>query len=142
MPYWRAYYHLVWATRAREPLISTDLEEPIQRVIRAEAHDSKALIHAVGFMPDHVHVVASIPPSVAISTFVGKMKGGSSHLVNNLDSRSSDAPFKWQSEFGMVTFGEKALQTVVDYALNQFDRHTNGQIWPTLERFEGSEPNR
>jgi putative transposase len=142
MPYWRAFYHLVWATRAREPLITSELEEPIQRVIRAEAHDSKALIHTVGFMPDHVHVVASIPPAIDISSLIGRMKGGSSHLVNNLNGQLRDSPFKWQSEFGIVTFGEKALQIVVDYAMNQMERHSRGQIWPTLERCEDLKPNR
>ena len=138
MPYWRAYYHLVWATKDREPLIRSDLEDTLQRSIRAQAHEERALIHAVGFMPDHIHVVASIPPAVAVSSLVGKMKGGSSHLVNSLDG--SPGSFRWQPEFGMVTFGEKALETVVDYALNQATRHASGQTWPTLERYDDPKP--
>jgi putative transposase len=139
LPYWRAFYHLVWGTRHREPLISVAREDLIQRSIRSQSHDGRALIHAIGFMPDHIHVVASIPPAIAVSTLVGRMKGASSHLVNSLEG--SIGAFGWQPEFGMVTFGEKSLDLVKMYVLNQKQRHTSGTLWETLERYE-VEPNR
>jgi putative transposase len=84
-------------------------------------------------MPDHVHVVASIPPAIAISTLVGRMKGASSHLLNNVVGSEVDATFTWQSEYSVLSFGERALGDVVAYANNQPARHAAQKLWAALE---------
>jgi REP element-mobilizing transposase RayT len=40
--------------------------------------DLDVIPHAVGCMPDHIHVAVSIPPKVALSDLVRRMKGASS----------------------------------------------------------------
>jgi REP element-mobilizing transposase RayT len=80
--YWRLYYHLVWATRQREPSIDDLRAETIKRSIRLLAQESHALTHAIGVMPDHVHVAISVPPKIAIADFVHQVKGASSRLIN------------------------------------------------------------
>jgi putative transposase len=141
LPYWRTFYHLIWATDKRAELIVIELEDHIQRDIRSVAKQEKALVHAVGFMPDHVHVVASIPPATAVSNLVGKMKGSSSHMINSLDSSFGNGRFAWQTEYGVVTFGEKSLAQVTDYVLNQKRCHGSNTIWTGLER-TGTNSNR
>ncbi len=88
-------------------------------------------LFALGFMPDHVHLVASIPPRLAIADFVGRLKGASSYAANGIPR---EARFAWQAEYGILSFGEKALPTVVDCVRNQPARHASSNIWPTLER--------
>ena len=80
VPYWRLYYHFVWATKGRDPLIQTSLEKRLHGAISAKAG---ALVHAVGGTDDHVHVGTSVPPSLALSHFVGQLKGSRSHLVRS-----------------------------------------------------------
>ncbi len=68
----------------------------------------------IGGVEDHVHVVASVPPTVALSTFVGKMKGVSSANTNK--SQGPDAPrFSWQGEYGAFTVDAKRLPYVIAY---------------------------
>jgi putative transposase len=136
VPYWRLYYHLVWATRGREPLIEPGLARVIERSIRATGHDLNVIVHAVGVMPDHVHVVASIPPGLAIGTVVGRMKGAASHLANRSEARSGDAVFAWQGEYGVLSFGERALADVVAYVENQPSRHRADGVWTALEQVD------
>jgi putative transposase len=130
MPYWRAYYHLVWATSGRQALIDGECERIIERVFWATAQEHHALIHAVGFMPDHVHVAISIPPSVAISKVIRKMKGASSHLIN---ITHPDRTFKWQAEFGLYTFTERSLPDVIEYVSNQKLKHAERALWRQFE---------
>lgn len=131
MPYWRLFYHLVWATRGREPSVDEALARVVEWSIRTTCTDQKVILHAVGVMPDHVHVAVSIPPSVAVSTFVGRLKGASSHAINDV---SPTLAFAWQAEYGALSFGEKALLDVVAYIRDQAQRHASERLWASLEQ--------
>jgi putative transposase len=134
MPYWRLFYHIVWATKGREPLIVADWEEQMRRVIVAKAEALHALVHAVGNTEDHVHVAASVPPAVSLASFVAQLKGSSSHFVNHEIDLA--ARFAWQAEYGVQSFGGRELDTVVRYILHQTKHHRLGTTESGLERFE------
>ena len=67
MSYWRTFYHLVWATKNREAWITSERMAMLQQAFRVVARDQGAYTHAVGGMPDHVHVAVSIPPTISVS---------------------------------------------------------------------------
>ncbi len=83
MSFWRLYYHIIWGTKNREFLIKPDFQDSLHNVIAAKAKKLGAIVYAVGGIEDHVHLVASIPPIVALSYFIGQVKGNSSHFVNH-----------------------------------------------------------
>ncbi len=83
---------------------------------------------------DHVHVGVSIPPGVAVSKWVGGVKGASSRAINTGFDR--DAKFQWQEGYGVMTFGEQALDKVRDYIATQKERHATGEVNRYLERIE------
>jgi putative transposase len=139
MPYWRLFYHVVWATKGREPMIDDAAARVIERSIRTKSRDLGGIVHAFGWMPDHVHVAVSIPPNTAIGTFVGQLKGSSSHAANQDVSR--EASFSWQAEYGVKSFGERNLPDVVAYVQNQPERHAAQTTWDRLERItDGDQP--
>jgi len=131
MPYWRLFYHLVWGTQNREALIHGELETLLHKAICAKAADLGALVYAVGGIEDHIHLVASIPPRIALSEFIGQVKGNSSHLANH--RLALPYHFAWQSEYGVLSFGGKGLDTVVKYARNQKEHHLNQNTIRALE---------
>lgn len=88
MPFWRLYYHAVWATKNREPLITDAMIEPIQHAIRQTSAELDVAVFAVGVMPDHIHVFAQIPPSLMVAKVVGRWKGASSHAANEHQPQS------------------------------------------------------
>ncbi len=112
MPYSWLFYHLVWATRDREPAIHPDLEPDIWRLVRQAAERADVLVYAVGGMTEHVHVAASIPPSLSVAEAVRRMKGGSSRSIN----QTTGGGFAWQAEYGVVSFAERNLSAVVAIA--------------------------
>jgi putative transposase len=93
-----------------------------------------AIPHAVGAVSDHIHVVASIPPTVSISEAVGRLKGAASHAVN--DGSARGVPFRWQREYGALSVSDRGLPVVTEYALNQRQRHASNNLIATLERIE------
>ena len=111
MPYWRLFYHMIWSTRGREPLIQTEWSPRLYAAVTAKAQSLRAIVHAVGGTEDHLHVALSIPPSVRLSEIVGQMKGNSTHLVNS--ELEPGSGFAWQASYGVVSFGEKDLPRIV-----------------------------
>jgi putative transposase len=128
------FFHIVWSTKDRHPFIGDLEQEIISESLKLTLTELDVIPHAIGYMPDHVHVVVSIPPKVAVADLVRRMKGASSRALNS-DRRRLDQPtFRWQDEYGVVTFGEKALPQVLNYVLNQGTIHANRQTWATMER--------
>lgn len=75
MALWRLYYHLIWATKKRQPLIIPEDETQLYSYIIGKANTLGSIIHAVGGIENHIHLVASIPPRLFISDFVQNIKG-------------------------------------------------------------------
>ena len=131
MPYWRLFYHVVWTTRSRSPQIDCDIEILLQRSIRSTCSELKIAVHAIGTMPDHVHLAISIPPSLAVAKAVGRIKGSAAHLINHQQARTE--PLIWESEYSVHSFGARHLTQVVGYVTNQPARHAAQQTWSTME---------
>src|SRR3954452_183518 len=85
VPYWQHYCHLVWGTKNREPLIDEQVAEVIARSVRSTCIEHRAILHATGILPDHIHLAVSIPPSLAISEFVRYAKGSSIFELNKIN---------------------------------------------------------
>ncbi len=132
MPYWRLYYHFVWATKNRLPLITAEFEASLHNAIAARAQDSGALVHAIGGMEDHIHMAVTVPPKLALSRFIGQIKGGSAHFINH--TIKSEPHFYWQNEYGVRTFGEQDLPRITRYINNQREHHAQGSLSERLER--------
>jgi REP element-mobilizing transposase RayT len=134
MTYWKLYYHFIWGTKNRLPLIDSSLESELYRVIAAKAKDMGGFIHAIGGIEDHVHLAVSIPPKTAPAKFIGDVKGNSSHYVNHVIK--PDFEFYWQDEYGVLSFGEKNLSSVVRYIHNQKQHHANQTLISAMERMD------
>jgi putative transposase len=131
MPYWQLFYHFAWATVQRQPLIASQWEAQLHNVISAKATELGATVLAVGGTADHVHLVASVPPKMALSTFVGQVKGNSSHFVTRVLMVDS---FAWQAEYAVLSFDRRSLKGITAYVLNQKAHHADGSVHPSLEK--------
>ena len=67
MPKWRLFYHVVWATKGWAPLIDEVTERAVRMSVKSTCRAEKAILHAIGMMPDHVYLAASIPPSISLA---------------------------------------------------------------------------
>lgn len=130
MPYWRLFYHVVWGTKNRLALIDPAWEKDLHGYIWGKATALGCIPHAIGGMPDHMHVAISIPPKLPVATLIGQLKGASSHHVNQ---KYVGGSFMWQAEYGVLSFSEKSLSIVVDYVNNQKKHHANHSLNLELE---------
>ena len=133
MTYWRLHYHLIWSTQDRQPALTAEREKMFYGVLYRKAAELGVKIHAAGNVEDHVHIVASIPPKLAVAEFVRHLKGASAYAINHMPD--SDGQFKWQSGYGALSIGERSLETVMAYAARQKEHHANKT---TIDDYEES----
>ena len=134
MPFWRIYYHLVWATKERAPMLTPQVERRLYPYLVAKAREVEARIYAANGWVDHVHLVVSIPPKVAVATFVKNLKGASSYDLNHTQHLSEQ--FNWQRGYGVFTLGESQLERAIAYVRNQKEHHTEQGVNNWLERVD------
>ncbi len=132
MPYWRIFYHVVWGTKNRLPLIHSAWEVDLYGYIWGKATALECIPHAINGMSEHAHIVISIPPKLAVATLIGQLKGASSHHINNT---FADGTFAWQAEYGVLSFSERSLSRVVDYVKNQKKHHAESTLNMAMENF-------
>ena len=132
MSYWRLFYHLVWATREGEPWLNGEIERMVYGVILGKGADLGVVVHQIGNADDHIHVLTSIPPRIAIAECARQLKGASAHYVNN--SRAIDWRFEWQEGYGVFSLGERSLPRAVAYVAHQRVHHAEGSVIRYYER--------
>jgi putative transposase len=138
MPFWKLYYHFIWGTKGRLPLIDSNLETELYRAIAAKVRNMEGFIHALDGMEDHIHLAVSIPPKLAPARFIGEVKGNCSHFVNYIVKPGFE--FHWQAEYAVFSFSEKSLPKVVRYIRNQKKHHAEGSLIDAFERIEVPSP--
>lgn len=133
MSFWRLFYHLVWGTKGRVALIDDERAAIIEDSFRATCRQSGAILHALGIMPEHVHVAVSIPPRIAVAEFVMLLKGASSRRLNQATTSQERGQFRWQPEYGVLSFGDRSLDQVIAYVRQQRKHHAEGSVLPWYE---------
>jgi putative transposase len=134
MPYYRCFYHIVWATKHRRPIITNVCEPILVAALKQKAVSLDCVVIAANGTEDHLHVAIEIPPALAVAKVVGALKGTSAKQLNS--SLSLEPLFQWQEGYGVFTVSEKSLPHVLDYISKQKQHHQLGTIHPYFERVE------
>jgi REP element-mobilizing transposase RayT len=115
------YMHVVFGVKGRENLISIkwkdDLYKYIAGIIKGKGH--KSII--INGMPDHIHALIGMKPSVAIADLVRDIKNNSTNFIN--DKRLVTGKFSWQEGYGVFSYSHSNIKNVYDYILNQEKHH-------------------
>ena len=130
--YSEIHLHFVWHTKRSRFFIKTETERMVHDIIRKRASEDGIAVHAVGGTSNHIHLAVTIPPTIEPSSWIGQVKGGSSHDINQ-QIPSMGGVFGWQTGYGVVSFGAKAMPWVVGYIQNQ-KKHHDQETWE--ERLE------
>lgn len=135
MPFRVCYYHVVWTTKHRAPLITPDIEPIVISALTQKSIELNNPVHAVNCVEDHIHVAVSIAVTLPVSEWIRNVKGRTTHEVNALCPDLSTR-FGWQDGYGILTFGAKQLPYVVNYITRQKEHHREGTFQPYLERLD------
>ena len=79
---WECKYHVVFIPKYRRKTLYGELRQHLGEVFRKLAMQKESRVEEGHLMPDHVHMMISIPPKYAVSQLIGYIKGKSTiHLA-------------------------------------------------------------
>ena len=117
---WNCKYHIVFIPKYRRKEIYGKLRSDIGQIIRQLCQYKGVEIMEAHAMPDHIHRLVRIPPKIAVSNFMGYLKGKSSLMIferhANLKYKYGNRNF-WAKGFFVSTVGldtEKVKQYIRD----------------------------
>jgi REP-associated tyrosine transposase len=74
---WFCEYHIVWIPKYRYRVLRGKVKEEMEDCIREQNRQMGCEVVELNVQADHVHMVAMVPPKVAISEYMGRLKGKS-----------------------------------------------------------------
>ena len=105
---WNCKYHIVFIPKYRRKEIYGKLRSDIGQIIRQLCSYKDVEIMEAHAMPDHIHMLLRIPPKIAVSNFMGYLKGKSSLMIferhANLKYKYGNRNF-WAKGFFVSTVG-------------------------------------
>ena len=81
----------------------------------------KGIAIEIGGRPNHVHILASVPPTMALADFVRVVKNRSSKWLKTIDGYY--ASFAWQDGYGAFSVSPTLLDKTSNYIRNQAAHH-------------------
>ena len=91
--------------------------EYIGGIIRSEG----SIPFAIGGVADHIHILMSLPKTVALSDLMRVIKAKSSKWLRRLDSYYE--PFSWQDGYGAFSVSPSLMERTKQYILGQAEHH-------------------
>ena len=115
------YVHLIFHTKSQGCKIR---EEDLPRVfhyIGGVIRSMSGCAFMVGGRPDHIHVLTTLPVSIALSDFVRDIKSNTTKWIKNIDQHYKE--FGWQEGYGAFSVSESNKPAVVHYIETQKEHH-------------------
>ena len=116
-------YHVVFIPKCRRKALYGQLREHLGEVFRELARRKECEIVEGHLMPDHVHMMISIPPKYAVSQVVGYIKGKSAiHLARVYGERKRNfvGQHFWARGYFVSTLGRDE-EVIREYIRRQED---------------------
>jgi putative transposase len=117
------YLQFVFAVYQRRSLIPKEHKEEIHMYITELVKRRNSKLLAVNCMPDHLHLFVGFKPTISISDFVKEIKVETNQFINR--KRWLTTKFSWQNGYGVFSYSQSHVDTVVKYVLRQEHRHRN-----------------
>ena len=119
--YTQNFYHAVFSTKHRAPLITPELEARLYPFIGGIVRDLRCNLLAINGVADHVHVLVRYRADLSHSEMLKSIKGRSSRWVD--EELPEHGPFSWQEGYGGFTVSKSAVPDVEAYIARQKERH-------------------
>ena len=121
MSYISSYFHCVFSTKERRPHFTLALRERLWPFLGGIARQNGMKAIEIGCVEDHVHILLSLPATMAISKAMQLIKGGSSKWVH--ETFPEHREFAWQQEYGAFSVSVLQLDKTIEYIKGQESHH-------------------
>ncbi len=95
---WHCQYHIIWTPKYRYSVLKGEVKKEVELCIRTYAEQQKCIIVELNVVLDHVHLLVKIPPKIAVSNFMGAIKGRTAIRVFKKFPKLKKRPY-WGNHF-------------------------------------------
>ncbi len=113
-------YHIVFSTKYRKRTITDGVQDRLYEYLGGTLRSKKGQLIEIGGVEDHVHLLAGLSPSLAVSDVVRDLKSNSSKWMR--DERRVES-FEWQKGYGAFTVSFDRVDAIRKYIQNQKEHH-------------------
>jgi len=113
--------HIIFSTKERAPFLDEGLKARLFPFMGGIVKELGGVALSINGPKDHVRMLVSMPPTIALSEFVGKVKANSSGWVHKTFPQHH--VFKWQVGYSAFSVSVSQKQTALDYIANQEEHH-------------------
>ncbi len=110
------YIQTVFAVKGRQNLVLSSFEEELYKYISGIVSGKGQKPLAVNGMPDHIHILVGLNPSIAIADLVRDVKNNSTNFIN--EKNWLPQKFNWQEGYGAFSYSESNYGKAIDYIKN------------------------
>ena len=136
---WNCKYHVVFAPKYRRKVFYGEKRRTIGKILRTLCEWKGVNIIEAEVCPDHVHMLVEIPPKIAVSSFMGYLKGKSTTMLyeqfGELKYKYRNREF-WCKGYDVDTVGknEKRIAEYIKHQLNE-DKLGEQLSIPEVEKY-------
>ena len=125
---WECKYHVVFIPKYRKKAIYGEIRRHLGDALRRLAEQRESRIEEGHLLPDHVHMMISIPPKYSVSQVIGYMKGKSAiHIARTFAGRKRNfvGQHFWARGYFVSTVGRD--ETVIREYIRQHEEDDRRQ---------------
>ncbi len=119
--YSKLFYHIVFSTKNRQPFITSVVEEELHNYIGGIIRGICGVSLEINGTANHVHILAILPPKVALSDALRDVKANSSKWVH--ETKCDLQQFGWQDGYSAFTVSRSQAEPVRQYIADQKAHH-------------------
>ena len=126
-PRWKCQYHIVFIPKYRRKVMYGKVRGDIREIIKILCRYKKVEIVEGAVCLDHVHICVSIPPKIAISEFMGYLKGKSALMIFDKHPELGNKFERdfWARGYYVSTIGNVDEATIKNYIKEQEEESYN-----------------
>jgi putative transposase len=121
--YRQIFYQIVFSTKDRAPTIAEAHEQALYKYIWGIINKHHCTLYRINSVPDHVHILSDLHPSVCLADYVKAIKGSSSLWMKECGKFPLFAG--WQVGYGAFTYSIREKEMIVNYIKGQKEHHQN-----------------
>ncbi|MFM8454082.1 MAG: IS200/IS605 family transposase [Gammaproteobacteria bacterium] len=137
----KAFYHVVFVTKYRRNVFSKEMLESMYLVFKETCLQMDVELLEFNGEDDHVHLMLSCHPKLALSNLVGKLKGKSSYMLRKefwpQIKQKLWGKHLWSPSYCLVSCGGAPLNIVKQYIQQQRTPPSQRSIRQSIQESKG-----
>ena len=129
----QVYIHLVFHTKYNSVTIREEDLSALFAYVDGIIVNKKSMVIQIGGVPNHIHILCTLPRTVSMADFVEDIKKCSSKWIKTLNPNYSQ--FAWQGGYGIFSVSASAVEKVKRYVMNQKEHHRKKTFQEEYEAF-------